>query len=213
MKKFIVAAISVLVISMMTVSASAAEIPTSYDADQEAVESVLGTPIAAYTLDELDTIAASHGYTSVKPYSADSYRQYEAEADGILYIVCIGQEQATRSANQLDSEIGGAIAAYPILVDEDNILLTELDVEKDLFGDVVSMNTIDESLVKDGFERMEFAPVIQYLKGDENTGVNITIIGDDLRVFCYGEVCELYDFNIAEDGFVSSAVLSLAGAF
>lgn len=209
MKKVIMMLAALALAAVMIVPASAAEVAIPMEYKSETSEGILGTPVMAFSLWEMDQMAAEAGYTIAEPVAENVIRMYTACVENITYNVTLYEQMVTKCSHQDNSEIGGAIYAMPLYADE-NLVATEFDPKTTLFNDVISMDAVEAKLVEAGYSIGEPAPgVAQYLKGNDTEGSNITVISDTVRVYNYGDnYSELVEYIIA-DNTVPMAMLAV----
>ena len=209
MKKVIMMLAALALAAVMIVPASAAEVAIPMEYKSETSEGILGTPVMAFSLWEMDQMAAEAGYTITEPVAEDAIRMYTACVENITYNVTLYEQMVTKCSHQDNSEIGGAICAMPLYVGED-MVATEFDPKATLFNDLISMDAVKVKLVEAGYTAdMAAAPVTHYLKGNDTEGSSITVIGDTVRVYNYGDnYSELVEYIIA-DNTVPMAMLAV----
>lgn len=211
MKKIVMILATLALIAAMILPASAAEVtaPVSDITETSDTDCALGTPIQAFSLEEMDRMATEAGYTIAEPIAKDAIRMYTARVEDITYNVTLYEQMVTKCSHQDNSEIGGAICAMPLYVGED-MVTTEFDPKATLFNDLISMDAVKVKLVEAGYTAdMAAAPVTHYLKGNDAEGSSITMIGDTVCVYNYGDnYGELVEYVIADNA-VPMAILAV----
>lgn len=210
MKKIVMTIATLVIVATMILPVSAAEMntPVSYFVEGHETECTLSAPIQAFSLEEMDHMAAAAGYTIAEPDAKDAIRMYIAHVDDITYNVTLYDQMVTKCSHQYGSEIGGTICAMPLYVSE-GMVATEFNPETELFNDTISMEAVKIKLIEAGYTtNMSAGPFDHYTKGDETEGSSITVIGDTVYVYNYSsELGQVLEYAIS-DGIVPIAILS-----
>lgn len=212
MKKIVMAIAALALVAAMIIPVSAAEAPApvDYNTETSTTSCSLGTPLMVFSLEEIDRMAIEAGYTLVEPVAGDAIRTHTARVENVTYNVTLHEQMVTKCSHQDDSEIGGAIYAMPLCAGGE-LVTTEFDPKSALFDDVVSMGTVKAKLVEAGYAIDESAPVTHYWKGNDAEGSSVTVIGNTVRVYNYGDnYGELVEYVIANNT-VPVAILAIVG--
>lgn len=202
MKKIVMILATLALVAAMILPASAAEVtaPVGDITETSDTDCALGTPIQAYSLEQMDRMAVAAGYTIAEPVDEDAIRMYTARVEDITYNVTLYEQMVTKCSHQDNSEIGGAICAMPLYVGED-MVTTEFDPKTTLFIDIITMDAVDAKLTEAGYTVNEPVPgVAHYLKGNDTEGSSVTVIGNTVNVYNFGDdYGELVEYVITDN--------------
>jgi len=152
------------------------------------------------SLDKLDDIATESGYTVVETPKEGFVRQYEATLGDLKYSVFVDNESATTCvSNMMTKSVPGAIATWDLLGVSGNAISVDFN-PMELFSVTASWDVVEEELMELGFTVNEDWFMKQYLKGDDNKGVNIVKVGSDVVVYVYDNTYgDIQEFAITDN--------------
>lgn len=189
MKKIATIIVTLFALSCMITSASAAAAP----------ETALGEPLQAITLEALDAAAKENGYEVAAKTADGVVRQYTCTTpDGLCKTVILNGKMVTKSVVDTNIDFPGAIIGYNLAIEND-LVITTFDAATALFTDYVSMDSLEGKLLEAGYTKNQEAPVLHFVKGNDTEGVNITVVGNTLTAYAYGDdYGTLIEYNLVE---------------
>ena len=104
----------------------------------------------------------------------------------------------TKSVVDTNIDFPGAIIGYNLAIEND-LVITTFDAATALFTDYVSMDSLEGKLLEAGYTKNQEAPVLHFVKGNDTEGMNITVVGNTLTAYAYGDdYGTLTEYNLVE---------------